>query len=61
MSKVFGIGVDLVKSKRVYRLFDRYGHKFLKKALHENEISKFNKMTKKSSQIQYLATMYVLF
>ena len=57
-SKLFGIGVDLVETQRLMNVYRKYGDKYLKKALHSNEITKFKSLAKQPNlQEQYLATL----
>lgn len=44
--RVLGIGVDIICNQRMRDLLERpTGKRFIKKALHENEISRLEKMT----------------
>jgi len=55
MRKIFGIGVDLCVSKRVFEVYERVGNRFLKRAFHEEEIEQFANLTK-ARQPQWLAS-----
>ena len=41
--KLKGIGVDIVKNKRIYNIFKKYKIKFAKKILNSNELKIFKK------------------
>ena len=57
-----GIGVDLCRTSRVYKLYSAYPQKYLKKALHPLEIDHFYSLTDNNNdkQIQYLATLWAV-
>ena len=58
-----GIGVDLCRTSRVYKLYAQYPQKYLNKALHPSQIEHFHSLAdhgSKEKQIQYLATLWAV-
>ncbi|ETO32365.1 hypothetical protein RFI_04751 [Reticulomyxa filosa] len=57
-----GIGVDIVQTIRIFTLFEKYGDKFLRKALHPNEIQRCHLLRKSNveKQQQYLGTIWAV-
>ena len=56
-----GIGVDLCKTSRVFKLYSHYPQKYLNKALHPLEIDHFHSLEEyQDKQIQYLATLWAV-
>ena len=53
--KLKGIGVDIVKNKRIYNIFKKYKIKFAKKILNSNELKIFKK---KKNKIFFLAKSF---
>ncbi len=45
---IFGIGTDLIDSRRIDKLINKYGYKFINKFFSKNEIEKSNKVFSKS-------------
>jgi len=39
---IFGIGIDIVETKRIKKIYSKYGRKFAKKILNDNEMDSFN-------------------
>lgn len=50
---ILGTGIDIVKNKRIERLIDKYGEKFLKKIYTESEINYCQ--NKKNSAVSFAA------
>tara|TARA_B100001769_G_C21678164_1_gene375762 strand:- start:176 stop:553 length:378 start_codon:yes stop_codon:yes gene_type:complete len=46
---IFGIGTDIVDLERINKIYLKYGDKFAKKILNENELVNFNRSKNKSS------------
>ena len=46
---IFGIGTDIVDLERINKIYSKYGDKFAKKILNENELVNFNRSKNKSS------------
>ena len=58
---ISGIGVDLCKTSRVFKLYSQYPQKYLNKALHPLEINHFHSLSEyNDKQIQYLATLWAV-
>ncbi|EGC40378.1 hypothetical protein DICPUDRAFT_74089 [Dictyostelium purpureum] len=57
MSKIFGIGNDIVKISRLQSSFERHGEKFLKRAFSDKEIQTFQSLSTEdnSRKWEYLA------
>lgn len=56
--KIFGIGIDLLDSRRVYKLYEKYEHKLTEKILSENEILFLDKIKNKDRKINYIAKRF---
>lgn len=52
---IFGIGIDIVKNKRIKKIWNKYNTKFAKKILTKNEIKLFKKQKNK---INFLAKSF---
>lgn len=52
------IGVDICSTARCFKLFNKYGDRFLKKFLHQEEIIKFQSCTHILQKQQYLASRW---
>lgn len=56
MNKIYGIGVDIIKIKRIEKTYIKYGNRFLKRAFNEDEIKQF--YSKTINKYEYLASRY---
>lgn len=54
MNKIYGIGVDIIKIKRIEKIYIKYGNRFLKRAFNEDEIKQF--YSKTINKYEYLAS-----
>lgn len=57
MSKIWGIGTDIVQISRIRITYERFGMRFLKRAYNPIEIAKFQ--SKSVNQFNYLASRYL--
>ena len=56
-----GIGIDLCKTQRVFKLYSHYPKRYLEKALHPYEIEHFHSLQDHhDKQVQYLATLWAV-
>ena len=46
---IFGIGIDIVDTKRINKIYLKYGIKFAKKILNNDEMDSFNTSKHKTS------------
>lgn len=60
MSKIAGIGVDILNVHRVERVHQRYGDRFLRRILGEQEIAKFHRRHQRDRArgIRFLASRF---
>lgn len=56
MSKIWGIGTDIVQISRIRKTYENFGMRFLKRAYNPIEIAKFQ--SKSINQFNYLASRY---
>lgn len=56
--KIFGIGIDLLDSSRIYKLYEKYEHKLKERILSENEILVLDKIKNKDRKINYIAKRF---
>lgn len=52
MSKIWGIGVDVISISRIRICYSKYNDRFLKRILHNKEIEQFRS---RSNKEEYLA------
>lgn len=55
---IIGIGVDIVRIKRIKKIYDVYGERFLKKILGIQEIQYMKNITNKKQRIEKIATRF---
>jgi holo-[acyl-carrier protein] synthase len=55
MSKVWGIGTDLVSVGRIERVMSRWGQRFLVKVLHPHERVRISQLANTDAAVRYLA------
>ncbi len=46
---IFGVGIDIVEIQRIKEIYSRYGERFARKILSDNELNSFFKNTNKAS------------
>tara|TARA_B100000575_G_scaffold263833_1_gene239248 strand:+ start:340 stop:708 length:369 start_codon:yes stop_codon:yes gene_type:complete len=46
---IFGVGIDIVEVQRIKEIYSRYGERFARKILSDNELNSFFKNTNKVS------------
>jgi len=46
---IFGIGIDIVDTKRIKKIYSKYGSKFAKKILNDDEMDSYNISKRKIS------------
>lgn len=56
--KIFGIGIDLLDLRRVYKLYEKYEHKLSEKILSRNEILILDRIKNKDGKINYIAKRF---
>jgi len=54
---IVGIGIDLLKNKRIIYLYKKYKYRFIKKILNKNEINLFNK---NKNKIRFLCKSFTI-
>ncbi|KAF0703455.1 hypothetical protein AaE_015366 [Aphanomyces astaci] len=57
---IVGIGVDVVRSGRLRRTFDKHGERFLRRYLHPQEIEQFRSIKDSLAQTQFLANRWAV-
>jgi len=61
---IAGIGIDIVRSARISRTYQKFGDRFLKRMLHPAEIDRFHQFSTHPKsidlQMQFLATRLVI-
>ena len=51
---IYGIGVDLVNAERIQNLYQKYGDRFPKRILNDDEMDLFNKTKNKMVTLEKL-------
>lgn len=60
-TRIFGHGVDIAKIARFSQTYQKYGERYLKKALHPNEITQFHNIVDiNDGKARFLASRWAL-
>eukprot|EP01083_Nonionella_stella_P045925 123039_1 len=56
----FGIGTDIIRSKRLMKVYAKHGERFLKRAFHPEEIERFQSMHSNVTKEQFLSSRWAV-
>ena len=60
-TRIFGHGIDIAKISRFAQTYEKYGDRYLKKALHPNEIAQFQNLADiNDTKARFLASRWAL-